>query len=180
MTTVTTTIMQPIVKEVCVDYPGYFSTVPSTFTCSHAQISDPPKKAKKETISRVYPAVWPWTDCCRPSLIQAMVEISNARRSPNLTNLPRIQLRCAPIQSSTSRLLFILEIIFTPVVLGKQMRGRGPRGSTSCGKTLATFSQPVFCTGEILRLRAILYSLTTHFTVHITSIYCRTCKLLPP
>ena len=104
MTPVTTTIMQPIVKEVCVNYPGYFSTIPSTFTCSHAQISDPPKKAKKETISCGYPAVWPWMDCCRPSLIRdpsgwnlkAMVEVLNAQHSPNLTNLPHIPLRCAP------------------------------------------------------------------------------------
>ena len=86
-----------------------------------------------------------------------------------------------PIQSSSSQLLFILEIIFMPVILGKQMQGRGPWGSTSCSKMLATFSQLVFfCTGEILRLHAILYSLMIHFTVHITSIYCRTCKLLPP
>ena len=45
---------------------------------------------------------------------------------------------------------FILETIFTPVILGKQMQGRGPRGSTSCSKTLATLSQPIFCRGELL------------------------------
>ena len=76
---------------------------------------------------------------------------------------------------------FILEIIFTPMILGKQMQGRGPRGSTSCSKTLATLSQPIFCTSEIFRLSAMLvFNLTPRSTALITSIYCRTCKLLPP
>ena len=60
--------------------------------------------------------------------------------------------------------------------LGKQMQGRGPRRSTSCSKTLTTLS----CTGEIFRLNTMLFNLTPHFTAHITNIYCRTCKLLPP
>jgi hypothetical protein len=77
---------------------------------------------------------------------------------------------------------FILETIFTPVILGKQMQGRGPRGSSSYSKTLAALSQqPIFfCTSEIFRLSTMLFNLTPRFTAHITSIYCRTCKRLPP
>ena len=156
--TTATTITQPIVKEVRVDYLGYVSTVPPTFICSHAQTPAPKNKAKTETISCGCPALWPWTDCCRPSFLrfQAMAEVSsNARRSPNLTTPSRIRLRW------------------------KQIQGRGPRGSTSCSKTLATISQPIFCTGEIFRLSAMLFNLTLRFTAHIPSIYCRTCKLLP-
>jgi hypothetical protein len=48
------------------------------------------------------------------------------------------------------------------------MQGRGPRGSTSCNKTLATLSEPIFfsifCTGEIFRLSPMLFNLTPHFT----------------
>ena len=62
----------------------------------------------------------------------------------------------------------ILKIIFMPVILGKQIQGRGPQGSTSCSKMFATLSQPIFCTGEIFRLRAMLFYLTPHFIAHIT------------
>jgi hypothetical protein len=42
--------------------------------------------------------------------------------------------------------LFILETVFTPVILGKPRRG-----STFFSKTFATLSQPIlFCTGELL------------------------------
>ena len=75
---------------------------------------------------------------------------------------------------------FLLEVIFTPVFSGNQLQGKGPRVSTSCSKTLATLSQPIFCTGKIFRLGAILFNPTPCFTAHITSMYCRTCKLLPP
>lgn len=75
---------------------------------------------------------------------------------------------------------FILETILTLANLGKQMQGRGHQGSTSCIKTLAILSQSIFCTGEIFRLSAMLFYLTPRFTAHITIIYCRTCKLLPP
>lgn len=103
--TVTTIITQLIVKEVCVDYLGYVSTVPSTFICSHVQIPAPNNNTEKETISCGYPALRPWTDCSRPSFLrdlsgwtlEAIVEFtSNDWRFPNLTTPPCIRLRCAP------------------------------------------------------------------------------------
>ena len=60
--------------------------------------------------------------------------------------------------------LFILEIVFTQVILGKQRRG-----STSFSKTFATVSQPIlFCTGELFGLIAKL----AYFTPRFTGIYC--------
>ena len=153
------TIMQPILEEVHVNYLGYISTIPPTFICSHAQIPALKNKDKTEMISYGCPALWPWMNCCRPSFLQyqAMAEVSsNAQHSPNLTTPSCIWL------------------------CWKQIQDRGPWGSTSCSKTLVTVSQPIFfCTGEIFGLSTMLFNLTLHFTAHITSIYFRTCKLLP-
>jgi hypothetical protein len=67
------------------------------------------------------------------------------------------------------------------MILGKQKEGRELRGSTfcTCSKTFATLP-PIFCTGEIFSLSAMLLYLTPHFTAHTTRIYFRTYKLLPP
>ena len=54
---------------------------------------------------------------------------------------------------------FILETIFTPVILGKQMQDRGPRGLTPFRKTLAALSRPICCTGEIFRLSTMFFNL---------------------